>query len=243
MKFRNTANQYARLIVEAQLQYMRGEISQLQHAKIIGMYAVIQPLLYTYLGAAIKDAGVQLASLFGGPDDDKKEATKLETFLDAMNMMVTTLVEPLPIFDELVDNALRTSETYIAKQLGYPIDMPMYDMFKAQMLSDVAKGIKTLNTQLPRLGNEDAKKPFNLAKTIYAFGLIQEPLTRIPVKLTFDTADIFSGGKLNKAMDTKKKKGYTKKKSSGLAKRDGSGLAKRSGSGLAKRDGSGLAKR
>lgn len=211
MKFRNTPNQYARLIVENQLQYMRGEISQLEYAKTMVMYTMIQPLLYTYIGAAAKDIGGSLTAMIGGgSDDDKKEVTKLETFLDAMNMMLTSTVDALPILDEVVDRALRDFETFALRQAGVTIDMPKFDMFQAQMLADMYKGYMKLDSQLSKIGKEDSD--FNLAKAIYGFGLMQEPMTKIPVKPLFAITNALSGGALYDYMDKRKEKRYNKRK-------------------------------
>lgn len=241
MKFRNTPNQYARLIVETQLEYMRGEINATQYAKTMTMYTVVQPLLYVYIGAALKDFSASLTSAFGGDDDKKKELTKLETFLDAMNMMITSPIDALPILDEVVERALRDIEASVLRKAGVKVDMPKFEMFQAQMLSDLNKGYKKMSSEWSKRNNPNAKTDFNLANFIYGLGLMQEPFTAIPTKPLFDAADILSGGKVDKAMDTKKKKGYNKS-SSGFAKDRSSGFAKDKEDGFAKDRGSGFAK-
>ena len=176
-RFLNTPNQYLRLIVDTQIQYKRGEVSQAEYNKTIAMYLFIQPVMFSLLGSAFASLGKAAR----GEEDDLAEY-----FWEAMNQVLIVPFEAIPVLNGLVNWALRSAE-----------NLETYDPFALQMFNDWGRSVTGIKSSL---------KNQNIAGVLYHSGILMEAQTKIPVKNIVNFIDLFAQGQIKSAVSNKKKK-------------------------------------
>jgi len=130
--FSNTGSQYMRKFYDSTINYMNGDISKAELGKTYAIYGVINPLIYTWIGA-----GLGKAIMNTTPDLEDK--TK-----ESIIMMLNSPLAGLPLIKDFVDVSLRgASGLYI-----YDYDVPplsdLMDLAEDFSTGDWIDSLKTL---------------------------------------------------------------------------------------------------
>lgn len=175
-RFKNTPNQYLRLIVNSYVGFRRGEIPFDEFAKTITMILFIQSALFKGTEVAFKALYNTIKSLISG--EEKEELDKMEVFYNWINQMLTTPFNAVPFAGDLAKYGLRSAEGL------YP-----FEPLNTMMIGDLNKSVKGFTSKAK---NED------LASVLYYAMTLQEPIAGFPVKKIYKLTDIGTGGKLER---------------------------------------------
>jgi hypothetical protein len=191
-RFLNSPNQFLRQIVDAHIQYRRGEISSATYAKKMAQYAVIQPVLYATAKHGYKAAiaGMILAS--GAGDPDERDLSTQEWLSDCLDQIMLTPFNAISFINDISDIALKTVENKF-----FDGKKRIYNPFEPQMLTDLGANM---------MGVSSSVQHDNAAGVVYNFAMMLQPFAKIPTKQIFDVADFMSGGELKDSVSNKKKK-------------------------------------
>jgi hypothetical protein len=159
LAFKNTSNQYFRKMVDATIQVSNGDISKQQYAKVMTIYAVIQPTLYAAAGVLVKRGYRMLGDLLTGePEDDEELGQDLAEAI--ILQLAINPVTAIPVFDDIAAYAAR-------KAMG----LKTYGVMNFPMLSDIESGIQKLG-----------KRRISASDYIEAAGSVLEVGTAAPIK-------------------------------------------------------------
>ena len=137
-RFRNTANQYTRVLVDTTLQYKRGEVSAGFLGKTYFHYALLQPLLYTLIGAGV--VGGYKAIVRGVAGKSKKKDKDANLAADTLIFTATQPFTAVPFLGEGIEYTIR-------KKAG----LPSYSMISTPMLDDIERGFQSAFKKEPTL--------------------------------------------------------------------------------------------
>ena len=197
MRFLNAPYQFSRMVVDTQLAYNRGDISQEQYSKIMTMYLVIQPLLFTSVGIAYKEGRDAIKRGVKGEDDDRELGEKLtDWLLEIFNQIIFTYTDPMPIVSGFIERLVKEGENQILKASGLT-EQKIYDTLDTSALGDIEKSFGKFLTAVK---NGDA------APAVYNFAVLTEPAHKVPVATIIREIDPWTGGELKESLKNKKKK-------------------------------------
>jgi hypothetical protein len=152
LAFKNTANQYFRKMGDAIMSYHNGDISLGQFSKVMAIYAVIQPILYSMSGLLVKEAVKKI----GGRGEDEL----VEKILDEiMIQLVVNPVNAIPVISDIVRFTMRK----ISGQQAWKI-------FSTPFLDDLETGLSKLT-----------KKDVTAGDYLKASASVLEPITAAPI--------------------------------------------------------------
>ncbi len=137
-RFRNTANQYTRVLVDTTLQYKRGEVSAEFLGKTYFHYALLQPLLYTLIGAGV--VGGYKAIVRGVAGKSKKKDKDANLAADTLIFTATQPFTAVPFLGEVIEYTIR-------KKTG----LKSYSMISTPMLDDIERGFQSAFKKEPTL--------------------------------------------------------------------------------------------
>ncbi len=177
LAFKNTSNQYFRKMVDSVISFQNGDISINQFSKTMGIYAVIQPILYVSAGYATKLGFGFLGRLFRFNEEDEDFEEVLEQFFnDIMLQMIVSPVNAIPIIDDVVKTGTR-------KLLGQKI----FKVFSTPLLDDLENGLRAL-----------VKKEVTGEDYLKVSTSILEPSTGAPIGVIIRYIEILMGKKILK---------------------------------------------
>jgi hypothetical protein len=175
-RFKNTANQYFRIPVEATYAYQRGEISSGKYAEIMSVYVLVQPFLYVAVNEAYRELKKWISASISG--EDKEEWNKVHALMNLINQIALMPVNAHP-FGSVPDYIIRTMEgKYIAK------DIYAYEPLQPQMLEDFVRPLMKSASRFKK--NKYPEASWHL------FESFTTP-TIIPLKKIRGTKEVISG--------------------------------------------------
>lgn len=177
LAFKNTSNQFFRKMVDAVISFQNGDISLSQFSKTMGIYSVIQPILYVAGGYATKLAFRFLGRVAGLREDDEDFEETFDQFLnDVMIQMIVSPVNAIPIIDDVVQTSAR-------KLLGKKI----FKVFSTPLFDDLETGLRAL-----------AKEKVTAEDYMETTAAILEPMTAAPLKSGIRYFEILTGKEILK---------------------------------------------
>jgi len=179
LAFKNTSNQYFRKMADSVISYQNGDITLVQFAKTMTIYAVIQPIMYASAGYATKAAFGLLGQLAGLRDEDPEE-DKTKLIDEIMIQLAVSPVNAIPLLDDVVNTVAR-------KLVGKKI----YKVFSTPLLDDLETGLGII-----RKKSITGKDYLRIATSIL------EPTTSLPIGTGKRYFDILTGAKTKKKKDT-----------------------------------------
>jgi len=158
LAFKNTSNQYFRKMVDANISYYNGDTSGGDYAKTMGIYGIIQPILYVLAGFAIKKGFKALGQAVRGEDIDNTDVRE-ELVNDMMIQLAVSPVNAIPLVDQVAKYALQ-------KATG----KNPYKLFRLPLLSDLETGAQ-----------KAGKKEINGDDYFTIAASVLEPVTAAPL--------------------------------------------------------------
>ena len=152
--FRNTTTQYLRKNVDALISHKRGEMTTGQAAKVITLYGVVQPVLYSLAGSAVKD------TLYNRFQENKGAEAMQDMFLQ----LAVSPVSAVPFLDNILKNFVK----------AYFGDKDYTHKFGEPVLDDVQNAIQSAYSVFMDVSEGDepeAEDVFNVIKTGLELGL------------------------------------------------------------------------
>lgn len=126
--FKNTVTQYLRKMADATIAYKNKDIDAAQYGKVMTIYGIIQPIIYTSIGFAFKAALIQAGALVRGDDEEWGFDKLLD---DIIVQIVSNPINAVPFFNSMVQYAAR-------KALG----QKGYNITSLPMISDVETALR-----------------------------------------------------------------------------------------------------
>ena len=160
LRFKNSLNQFLRLQVDANIQFINKQITPKEFATKTALYSVYTPMMYVLIGYAVKEG---LKGLFGTHDDEEDKSL----LGDVLQSIITQPFKTLPLLDATMDTAyseIRKRTTGKTYYLGE-------GLFSFPLLDDVSTAWSKLTKNEP--------SSYDLLRV---FSLLQEPVTGIPTE-------------------------------------------------------------
>lgn len=193
MRFRNTSFQYSRMIFDSYFAYKRGDVQREQFQGIIGMYVVINSVLFSLAGSLFNELRKGITEAIKGDDDsddewaDKKQDVKdMGVFFDALNQVLLSPINSVPLLSELMLYGLQKLE-----------GQDTYDIFATQGLTEVKNELT---------GAVSSLNKGNIAGILYHTAVMTEGFHAVPIKNIIREVDPWTGGAIKEAVSNKKKK-------------------------------------
>lgn len=122
LAFKNTVTQYLRKMADATISFQNGDISLEQYTKVMTIYAVIQPILYSSAGVLTRRGFIEAGKLLTGRGGDDDEPLVEELLVAAFTQIAISPVAAVPFVESSAKFAMRKATNQkVFKFLSTPL--------------------------------------------------------------------------------------------------------------------------